>query len=118
MMPDGAWSSLVAHAMPGIWNVSSEKVRKSYRGGQREMPRAPQWLHGEPTVTYEGGGEATGMEGERRAGEKSGQAQVPGLDALILSSLIDAGCIEIYTTDSHFEAYKKRGVRIINLECS
>jgi len=40
---------------------------------------------------------------------------MPGLDALILASLLDAGCEEIYTTDQHFEAYQKRGIKIINL---
>jgi len=40
---------------------------------------------------------------------------MPGLDALILSSLLVPDCTEIYTTDSHFELYQKKGVRIINL---
>ena len=40
---------------------------------------------------------------------------MPGLDVLILSSLLDAGCKEIYSTDSHFELYQGKGVRIINL---
>lgn len=53
-----------------------------------------------------------------KAGHLAHDLKIPGLDAQILSSLIDAGCIEIYTTDSHFETYKKRGVRIINLESS
>jgi predicted nucleic acid-binding protein len=42
---------------------------------------------------------------------------IPGLDALILSSLLEAGCKEIYTTDEHFELYKKKSVRIINVNC-
>jgi predicted nucleic acid-binding protein len=37
------------------------------------------------------------------------------MDALILTALLEAGCKEIYTTDSHFELYKKEGVEIINL---
>ena len=40
---------------------------------------------------------------------------MPGLDALILSSLLVPDCTEIYTTDSHMELYKKRGIKIINL---
>lgn len=58
------------------------------------------------------------VESALKAGHLAHDLKIPGLDALILSSLIDAGCIEIYTTDSHFETYKKRGVRIINLESS
>jgi len=40
---------------------------------------------------------------------------MPGLDALILSSLLVPECTEIYTTDAHFELYQKRGLKIINL---
>ncbi len=40
---------------------------------------------------------------------------IPGLDALILSSLLEAECKEIYTRDPHFELYKGKGVKIINL---
>jgi predicted nucleic acid-binding protein len=40
---------------------------------------------------------------------------MPGLDALILSSLLAPGCTEIYTTDSHFELYQKKGLKIVNL---
>jgi len=40
---------------------------------------------------------------------------MPGLDALILSSLLVPDCTEIYTTDSHLELYQKKGVKIINL---
>ena len=40
---------------------------------------------------------------------------IPGLDALILSSLLVPGCTEIYTTDSHFELYQKKGLKIVNL---
>lgn len=40
---------------------------------------------------------------------------MPGLDVLILSSLLEAGCEEIYTTDSHFELYHGKEVKIINL---
>jgi len=40
---------------------------------------------------------------------------MPGLDALILSSLLLPDCTEIYTTDSHFELYQKKGLKIVNL---
>ena len=40
---------------------------------------------------------------------------MPGLDALILSSLLVPDCTEIYTTDSHFELYQKKGLKIVNL---
>ena len=43
---------------------------------------------------------------------------MPGLDALILSSFLEAGCSEIYTMDSHFELYRKRGIKMINLSSS
>ena len=43
---------------------------------------------------------------------------MPGLDALILSSLLDAECTEIYTTDSHFDLYRKDGITITNLSRS
>jgi len=41
---------------------------------------------------------------------------MPGLDALILSSILEAECKEIYTTDSHFELYNKKGITIVNLK--
>ena len=40
---------------------------------------------------------------------------MPGLDALILSTLLVPDCTEIYTTDSHFELYQKKGLKIVNL---
>jgi len=40
---------------------------------------------------------------------------MPGLDALILSSLLAVECKEIYTKDPHFELFRKKGVKIINL---
>jgi predicted nucleic acid-binding protein len=43
---------------------------------------------------------------------------IPGLDALILSALIEAKCNEIYTRDPHFELYKKKEIKIINLKKS
>ena len=41
---------------------------------------------------------------------------MPAIDSLILTSLLTAGCKHIYTTDSHFETYKKKGIKIINLK--
>jgi predicted nucleic acid-binding protein len=40
---------------------------------------------------------------------------IPGLDALILSGLLEANCDEIYTRDPHFELYKRKEIKIINL---
>ncbi len=40
---------------------------------------------------------------------------IPGLDALILASLLQAGSREIYTSDSHLEAFKGEGVEVVNL---
>lgn len=50
-----------------------------------------------------------------RAGHIAHATGMPGLDVLILSSFLEAGCKEIYTTDSHFELYRGRGVKIFNL---
>ena len=50
-----------------------------------------------------------------KAGHLAHGTGMPGLDALILSSLLEAECKEIYTTDRHFELYKSKGVKIINL---
>jgi len=41
---------------------------------------------------------------------------LPGLDALILASLLAVECREIYTADTHFRANQKKGVQIILLE--
>lgn len=40
---------------------------------------------------------------------------IPSMDSLILAGMLDAKCEVIYTTDSHFEAYIKKGVSIMNL---
>ena len=48
-----------------------------------------------------------------RAGHLAHGTGMPGLDALILASLLDAGCNEIYTTDPHFRLFKKKGVNVI-----
>lgn len=36
---------------------------------------------------------------------------IPSVESLILASLISIGCSEIYTTDSHLEAYQKVTVK-------
>lgn len=40
---------------------------------------------------------------------------MPAVDALILSTFLDQKCDHIYTTDSHFLNYKRKGLKIINL---
>ena len=40
---------------------------------------------------------------------------IPTVDSLILASLVSADCSEIYTTDSHLEAYHNNKVRVRNL---
>ena len=40
---------------------------------------------------------------------------IPGVDSLILSSLLRAGCRKIIAADTHFMRYAKQGVRIVNL---
>jgi predicted nucleic acid-binding protein len=40
---------------------------------------------------------------------------IPSVDSLILSSLLFAGAQKIYTTDSDFEAYKNKNIKIINI---
>jgi len=40
---------------------------------------------------------------------------IPGLDSLILGTLLEKNCKEIYTTDFHFELYKKKNLKIVNL---
>ena len=37
-------------------------------------------------------------------------------DALILSGFVTAGVNTVYTTDSDFEVYKKKGVKVINMQ--
>lgn len=50
-----------------------------------------------------------------RAGRIAYLTCMPGLDVLVLSSLLKAGCKENLYNDAHFELYHERGVRIINL---
>lgn len=40
---------------------------------------------------------------------------IPSLDSLILASLVSTDCTEIYTTDSHLEAYQSKKVMVKNL---
>lgn len=37
------------------------------------------------------------------------------MDSLILASLVSTDCTEIYTTDSHLEAYQSKKVMVKNL---
>ena len=41
---------------------------------------------------------------------------IPALDALILASLVKAGCRTIYTRDEHFMRYTQKGVKIVLLD--
>jgi len=50
-----------------------------------------------------------------KAGRLAHTTAMPGLDVLILSSLLEAGCKEVYTTDAHFELHHGKGLKIINL---
>ena len=50
-----------------------------------------------------------------RAAHLSYGLGIPGLDALILGTLLEKNCEEIYTTDFHFELYKKKDLKIVNL---
>ena len=43
---------------------------------------------------------------------------IPAMDSLILACLIFNGCTEIYTTDSHFEAYQSNKISVKNLRKS
>jgi predicted nucleic acid-binding protein len=40
---------------------------------------------------------------------------MPAMDSLILASLVSHGAREIWTTDSHFEVYHSKNVRVRNL---
>lgn len=51
-----------------------------------------------------------------KSGHIAHEIKIPGLDALILTSLIEANCQEIYTSDSHFELYISKKIKIVNLE--
>ena len=51
----------------------------------------------------------------KRAAELTHGTGLPMADALILTSLLEVGCKKIYTKDSHFLLYKKKGIDIIML---
>jgi predicted nucleic acid-binding protein len=51
----------------------------------------------------------------KKASHISRGTDMPALDSLILSSLLEAECKEIYTTDSHIVSYNKKGVKIVLL---
>ena len=51
----------------------------------------------------------------KRASHIAHGTGIPGLDALILSSLLEVNCKEIYTRDPHFELYRRKEITIINL---
>ena len=40
---------------------------------------------------------------------------IPAIDSIIIASLLHAGVKTIYTTDTHFTMYKKKGIKIIKL---
>ncbi len=40
---------------------------------------------------------------------------IPAMDSLILASLVSNDCTDIYTTDTHLEAYQSNKVRVRNL---
>jgi len=40
---------------------------------------------------------------------------IPAIDSLILAGFVDNGARVIYTTDSHLENLKKKGLKILNL---
>lgn len=50
-----------------------------------------------------------------RAARLAHGTDIPGLDALVLATMLEAGCQEIYTTDSDLAKYESGDVRIINL---
>ena len=55
------------------------------------------------------------FEGAKRAAHLSHSLKIPGLDSLILATLLEAGCTVIYTTDHHLEEYRDKDVKIVNL---
>ena len=56
-----------------------------------------------------------GEDSARHAAQISHKYGLPGLDSLILATLLDAKVKRIYTTDAHFELYQGKSVEIINL---
>jgi predicted nucleic acid-binding protein len=43
---------------------------------------------------------------------------IPAVDSLILASLVSNNCTDIYTTDSHLEAYQSKKITVRNLRFS
>ncbi len=43
---------------------------------------------------------------------------IHGLDSLILSSLVEAGCKKIYSGDPHFEQFKEKNIKVVRLKKS
>ena len=50
-----------------------------------------------------------------RAAALSHGLGMPAVDSLILAGFVSAMAEAVYTTDRHLEAYKKKGVQVINL---
>ncbi len=51
----------------------------------------------------------------RSASRISHGAGIPAIDSLILASLLEEGANTIYSTDSHFSLYRKRGLKVVIL---
>lgn len=50
-----------------------------------------------------------------KAARLSHGLRIPAVDSLILASLVSVDCSEIYTTDSHIEAYRNNKVTVRNM---
>ncbi len=53
-----------------------------------------------------------------RAGQVSHGTGMPAFDAIILSSLAEAGCGEVLTLDHHFKLFTKKGLKITILSAA
>lgn len=51
----------------------------------------------------------------RNASKISQAAGIPAIDSLILASLLEEGVNTIYSTDSHFSLYRRKGLEVIIL---
>jgi len=51
----------------------------------------------------------------RNASKISHGLGIPAVDSLILASLLKEGADTIFSTDSHFSLYRKKGVKVITL---
>jgi predicted nucleic acid-binding protein len=54
----------------------------------------------------------------QKAGQIVHGTGMPAFDAIILSSLVEAGCEEILTMDQHFKLFSKKGLKITLLSSS